>query len=104
MINQEPFKAKLVREPEMRETKVGPVCDLRVRQIDLGKASVFIDVTVFDEALAKRCVEDLVKGAEIDVLKAGLVYREWEAPAKGKDKGGKRSKHSLIATEIAFAG
>ncbi len=103
MINLEPFKAKLVRDPELRDTKRGPVCDMRVRQVDPGKASVFIDVAVFDEDLAKRCAEQLEKGAEIDVAKAGLIYREWETSAKGKGKPQRRSKHSVVAGEVAFA-
>ena len=37
MINVEPFKAKLVGDPETRETKRGPVTNMRVRQIDPGK-------------------------------------------------------------------
>jgi single-stranded DNA-binding protein len=102
MINLEPFKAKLVRDPELRETKRGPVCDMRVRQVDPGKASVFIDVAVFDEELAKRCAE-LKNGAEIDIAQAGLVYREWETPGKGKTKPQRRSKHSVVAGEVAFA-
>lgn len=103
MINVEPFKAKLVRDPELRETKRGPVCNMRVRQIDPGKSSVFIDIVVFAEEVAKRCAESLAKGAVVDVSGAGLIYDQWESPAKGKGKAQKRSKHSLIATKIAFA-
>lgn len=104
MINVEPFKAKLVRDPELRETKHGVVCDMRVRQVDPGKPSMFIDVAVFAEELARKCAEGLAKGAEIDVTGAGLIYREWESPAKGKGKAQRRSKHSLIAEAVALAG
>jgi hypothetical protein len=102
MINVESFKAKLVREPELRETKRGPVCNMRVRQVDPGKPSVFIDIAVFAESLVKQCM-GLAKDAEIDVGKAGLIFSQWESPAKGKGKAQRRSKHSLIAEEIAFA-
>jgi hypothetical protein len=102
MINVEPFKAKLVGDPVSRETKRGPVCNLRVRQVDPGKPSVFIDIGVFGEELAKKCAE-LVKGAVIEVSSAGLIYNQWETPAKGKGKAQKRSKHSLIAESVAVA-
>jgi single-stranded DNA-binding protein len=100
MINVEPFKAKLVSEPEVRETKRGPVCNMRVRQVDPGKSSVFIDIAVFAEDLVARC-RDLASGALIDVSGAGLIYSQWESPARGKGKAQKRSKHSLIAESIA---
>jgi single-stranded DNA-binding protein len=103
MINVEPFKAKLVSDPEVRETKRGPVCNMRVRQIDPGKPSMFIDIAVFAEELARQCKERLVKGAVIDVPEAGLIFSQWESPAKGKGKAQRRSKHSLIAESIAFA-
>jgi single-stranded DNA-binding protein len=102
MIKVEPFKAKLVQDPELRETKRGPVCNMRVRQVDPGKSSVFIDIAVFAEDLVERC-RDLVSGAVIDVSGAGLIYSQWESPAKGKGKAQRRSKHSIIAEEIAFA-
>ena len=100
MINVEPFKAKLVRDPELRETKRGPVCNMRVRQVDPGKPSVFVDIAVFTEDLVERC-RGLVSGAVLDVSGAGLIYSQWESPAKGKGKAQKRSKHSLIAESIA---
>jgi hypothetical protein len=102
MINVEPFKAKLVADPKTREAGSRPVCNMRVRQIDPGKPSLFIDLAVFGEELAKKCAA-LVKGTEFDVSSAGLIYKEWESKPKGKSKPQKRSKHSLIATEIAFA-
>lgn len=103
MINVEPFKAKLVSEPELRETKRGVVCNMRVRQVDPGKPSVFIDIAVFAEELARKCA-GLAKDAVIDVSGAGLIYSQWETPAKGKGKAQRRSKHSLIAESVAVAG
>lgn len=102
MINVEPFKAKLVSDPESRETKRGPVCNMRVRQVDPGKPSVFIDIAVFGEELAKKCAE-LAKGALIEVGGAGLIYNQWESKSSGKGKAQKRSKHSLIAESVALA-
>ena len=101
MINVEPFKAKLVRDPETRETKRGPVCNLRVRQIDPGKPSVFIDVAAFGEELAERC-QALAKGAVVTIA-GGLIYNEWESTPKGRSKPQKRSKHSVIAESVAVA-
>lgn len=101
MINVEPFKAKLVGDPESRETKRGPVCNIRVRQIDPGKPSVFIDVAAFGEELYKLC-RDLTKGAIVTVT-GGLIYSEWESQPKGKGKPQKRSKHSVIAESVVVA-
>lgn len=99
MINVEPFKAKLVGDPETRETKRGPVCNMRVRQIDPGKPSVFIDVAAFGEDLAEKC-KALAKGAVVTVS-GGLIYNQWESQPKGKGKPQKRSKHSVIAESVA---
>jgi single-stranded DNA-binding protein len=98
MINVEPFKAKLVGDPEMRQTTRGPVCNMRVRQIDPGKSSVFIDVAAFGEDLAKKC-EALVKGAVVNVS-GGLIYNEWESKPKGRGKPQKHSKHSVVAEAV----
>jgi single-stranded DNA-binding protein len=100
MINVEPFTAKLVRESELRETKRGAVCNMRVRQVDPGKPSVFIDVAVFEEELAQRCME-LAKGDQVEIA-GGLIYSQWEAPPQRK--GGKpqsRSKHSIVAEAVS---
>ena len=98
MINVEPFKAKLVADPETRDTKGGPVCNMRVRQVDPGKRSVFIDVAAFGEDLAGKC-KDLAKGAVVTVS-GGLIYSQWEAKPKGRGKAQKRSKHSVIAEAV----
>ena len=101
MINVEPFKAKLVGDPETRETERGPVCNMRVRQIDPGKPSVFIDVAAFGEELAGKC-KALAKGAIVTVS-GGLIYNEWESKPKGRGKPQKRSKHSVIAEAVVPA-
>jgi single-stranded DNA-binding protein len=98
MINVEPFKAKLVGDPEVRETKRGPVCNMRVRQIDPGKPSVFIDVAAFGKDLAEKC-KALAKGAEVTVA-GSLIYTEWESKPNGRGKPQKRSKHSVIAEAV----
>ncbi len=107
MIKVEPFKAKLVSDPEQRDTKRGPVCNMRVRQIDPGRPSVFIDVAAFGddpefgENLAERCMA-FAKGAVV-IISGGLIYSEWESKPEGKGKPRKRSKHSVIAETIVPA-
>lgn len=101
MINVAPFKAKLVSDPETRDTKRGPVCNMRVRQIDPGRPSVFIDVAAFGEDLAKKC-QDLAKDAIVTVS-GGLIYNQWESKPNGKGKPQKRSKHSVIAEAVTPA-
>lgn len=101
MIQVQAFKAKVVREPEVKEMrKGGELCKTRVRQIDPGKASVFIDLIAFEEGPVE-VLRGLGKGDEIVVAEAGLVYEQWEG--KPKRKGGKPpkySKHSLIVEEV----
>lgn len=104
MIKVEPFKAKLVRDPELREIKRGVVCNMRVRQIDPGKPSLFVDVAVFADEHARECAESLHKGSVVTVSVAGLIYEQWDGPPRRK--GGKpqpRSKHSLIAGSVVPA-
>lgn len=107
MINVEPFKAKLVGDPETRETKRGPVCNMRVRQIDPGRPSVFIDVAAFSDNpefgpdLVEKC-KALAKGAVV-TISGGLIYNEWESQPKGRGKAQKRSKHSVIAEAVVPA-
>ena len=107
MINVEPFKAKLVGDPETRETKNGTVCNMRVRQVDPGRSSVFIDVAafsdnpVFGEGMIEKC-QALTKGAVITVA-GGLIYSQWESKPKGNAKPQKRSKHSVIADAVVVA-
>jgi single-stranded DNA-binding protein len=101
MINVEPFKAKLVGDPETRETKRGPVTNMRVRQIDPGKPSVFIDVAAFGEEFAEKC-KALAKGAVVTVS-GGLIYNQWESKPKGSGKPQRRSKHSVIAEAVVPA-
>lgn len=95
MINVEPFKVKLVGDPETRETKRGPVTNMRVRQIDPGKPSVF------GEELAEKC-KALAKGAIVTVS-GGLIYNQWESTPKGRSKPQKYSKHSVIADALTVA-
>jgi single-stranded DNA-binding protein len=101
MINVQPFKAKLVRDPETRDTKLGPVCNMRVRQIDPGRSPVFVDVAAFGEDLAANC-KALAKGAVVTVS-GGLIYKEWESKPKGRGKAQKRSKHSVLAESVVPA-
>jgi single-stranded DNA-binding protein len=103
MIKVEPFKAKLVRDPELREIKRGVVCNMRVHQIGSGKRALFIDVAVFDDEQARECAA-LSKGSVVTVTDSELIYEQWDGPPLRK--GGKpqpRSKHSLIARLVVPA-
>jgi single-stranded DNA-binding protein len=104
MIKVEPFKAKLVRDPELREFKHGVVCNMRVHQLGPAKRQLFIDVAVFDDEQARECAESLSKGSVVTVSDAGLIYEQWDGPPRRK--GGKpqpRSKHSLVARSVVPA-
>jgi hypothetical protein len=57
-------------------------------------ATTFIDVTAFDR-LADNCGEYLSQGRAVAVS-GRLTYSEWEA-----DDGSKRSKHEIVANQVA---
>jgi single-stranded DNA-binding protein len=104
MIKVEPFEAKLVRDPELREFDHGVVCKMRVRQVGSGKRSLFIDIAVFVEEHARKCAERLGKDSVVAVSDAGLIYEQWDGPPARK--GGKpqpRSKHALVAGSVVPA-
>ena len=103
MIKVEPFKAKVVQDPELREIKRGVVCNMRVLQIGSGKRPLFIDVAVFDAEQARECAA-LSKGSVVTVTDSVLIYEQWDGPPRRK--GGKpqrRSKHSLFAGSVVPA-
>ena len=94
---------RTLSEPKVRPGKRGPVCSMRVRQVDPGRAALFIDLVAFDKTMVATCAV-LTKGALIEVPKARLTYSEWETVPKGGGEPRKRSKHSLIAEELEVVG
>jgi single-strand DNA-binding protein len=91
----------LTREPELRSTKGGAVCQLRVAVDNPGRGGepgkpTYVDVATFGKH-AEACAAHLGKGRQVAVS-GRLVFREWT----GKD-GRKRSAHSVRGS-VQFLG
>jgi single-strand DNA-binding protein len=93
---------RLTRDPEVNERSGKTVCDIRLAVNGPGKTPpVFIDVAVFDERAEQASA--MKKGDQVSV-EGSLRYSEWEAKASARSKKTqKRSKHSVIARELAAA-
>lgn len=101
-MNEVRLGGRLTKDPEVAERSGMTVCDMRLainRAAD--KPTVFIDVVAFHE-LAEKCGEDFAKGAKVELVGA-LRYSEWEFRPSPKAKAQKRSKHSVIVSQISAA-
>lgn len=84
---------RLTRDPELKDTRAGAVCRLRLAVDNPGRGGqkgepTFVDVAAFGRQ-AEACARHLAKGRQVAVS-GRLVFREWT----GKD-GRKRSAHSV---------
>ncbi|MBA3867123.1 MAG: single-stranded DNA-binding protein [Solirubrobacterales bacterium] len=84
---------RLTRDPELKDTRAGSVCQLRIAVDNPGRGGekgepTYIDVAAFGKQ-GEACASHLSKGEEVAVS-GRLVFREWT----GKD-GVKRSAHSV---------
>lgn len=90
---------RLTRDPEQRQlpNDAGAVCDMRLA-VDNSRSdrSIFIDVFAFGK-LGESCVRYLAQGRQVAVT-GRLDYREWSS------NGSKRSKHSIVASDVQFLG
>jgi single stranded DNA-binding protein len=101
-MNEVRLGGRLTKDPEVAERSGMTVCDMRLainRAAD--RPTIFIDVVAFHE-LAEKCGEDFAKGAKVELVGA-LRYSEWEFRPSPKAKAQKRSKHSVIVSEITAA-
>jgi len=83
----------LTKDPELKATRSGAVCQLRLAVDNPGRGGepgepTYVDVATFGKH-AEACGAHLAKGRLVGVS-GRLVFREWEA----KD-GSKRSAHSV---------
>lgn len=92
---------RLTRDPNTRSVRDGmAIATLRLA-IDRRKRNgesqdpVYVDVVCFDKQ-AETCAKYLAKGSMIGVL-GRLEHSEWKA-----QDGSSRSKHEVIAHEVAF--
>jgi single-strand DNA-binding protein len=99
-MNKVKLVGRLTRDPEINERSGHKVCDLRLAVNGPGTTPpLFIDVVAFGERAEQGA--ELKKGAQVEV-DGSLRYSEWEAK-EGAKKNRRRSKHSVIAQELAAA-
>ncbi|HEX3735223.1 MAG TPA: single-stranded DNA-binding protein [Solirubrobacterales bacterium] len=92
-MNNVSLTGRLTRDPELRDTRAGAVCQLRLAVDNPGRGGqkgepTYVDVASFG-AQAEACARHLAKGRQVAVS-GRLVFREWT----GKD-GARRSAHSM---------
>lgn len=104
-INSVTVTGNLTRDPELRETRSGSVCSLRIavngRRKDQDGLWVdkpnYFDVTVFGKQ-GENCAQYLAKGRPVAIL-GRLDWSEWETP-----EGQKRSAVKIVAQDVQFLG
>lgn len=96
-MNKVSLEGRLTKDPELVQRNEKQVCDMRLAVNGQGNApTLFIDVVAFGE-LATETAEAVHKasGVRID---GTLRYSEWETKTSPPQK---RSRHSIIAREVA---
>jgi single stranded DNA-binding protein len=101
-MNKVSLEGRLTKDPEVVDRSGTTVCDMRLAVNGPGNTPpLFIDVVAFKD-LAGECGESFAKGSQVEVNGA-LRYSEWEYKPGGKGKAQKRSRHSIIASEVKAA-
>jgi single-strand DNA-binding protein len=101
-MNEVRLGGRLTKDPEVADRSGTTVCDMRLAINRAGdRPAIFIDVVAFNE-LAEECGEKFAKGEKVE-LTGALRYSEWEFRPSPKAKPQKRSKHSVIVSEISAA-
>jgi single stranded DNA-binding protein len=96
-MNKVSLEGRLTKDPELAERNSKQVCDMRIAVNGQGNSpTLFIDVVAFG-GLASETAEGLHKGSGVKI-DGSLRYSEWETKT---DPPQKRSRHSIIAREVA---
>jgi single stranded DNA-binding protein len=95
-MNKVELEGRLTKDPELSVRGEKPVCDMRLAVNGVGNApTCFIDVAAFGDLAADTA--ELAKGQGVKV-EGILRYSEWETKSTPPQK---RSRHSIIAREVA---
>jgi single stranded DNA-binding protein len=97
--NHVTLEGRLTKDPELKATGKKPVCDMRLAVNGEGNIpTCFIDVAAFGELAGDTA--ELGKGQKVRV--EGLLrYQEWHTKTEPPQK---RSRHSIVAREVAVTG
>lgn len=98
-MNKVKLEGRLTKDPEVANRSGTTVCDMRLAvNGPANTPPLFIDVVAFND-LAGECGERFAKGSRVEV-RGALRYSEWEYRSSPKAKAQKRSKHSVIVSEV----
>jgi single stranded DNA-binding protein len=98
-MNKVSLEGRLTKDPVLDATGKKPVCDMRLAVNGQGNApTCFIDVAAFGDLAADTA--ELAKGQGIRV-EGVLRYSEWLAKTEPPQR---RSRHSVVAREVAVTG
>lgn len=96
-MNKVSLEGRLTKDPELAERNAKQVCDMRIAVNGQGNSpTLFIDVVAFGD-LATETAEAVHKGSGVKV-DGSLRFSEWETKTSPPQK---RSRHSVIAREVA---
>lgn len=94
-INVVTIVGRLVRDCEVRETPKGKVVKFRIASSNGDNKTTFIDCESW--TINDKIIQYLVKGKEVNIIQAKLMYDEWV----NKD-GEKRNKNFLSVKELTL--
>lgn len=94
-INVSVIVGRLVRDCEVRETTKGKVVRFRIASSNGDYKPTFIDCESWN--INEKIIQYLVRGKEVNITQARLMYDEWTT----KD-GEKRSKNFLSIKELTL--
>jgi single stranded DNA-binding protein len=98
-MNKVSLEGRLTKDPELAERNEKQVCDMRIAVNGQGKSpTLFIDVVAFGELATDTAELHKCSGVKIE---GALRYSEWQTKT---DPPQKRSRHSVVAREVAVTG
>jgi single stranded DNA-binding protein len=98
-MNKVSLEGRLTKDPELSVRGEKPVCDMRLAVNGSGKApTCFIDVAAFGDLAADTA--ELAKGQAVKI-EGALRYSEWQTKTEPPQR---RSRHSVVAREVAVTG
>lgn len=92
------MSGNLTRDPELRDVGSTTLCKFTLassRKYKDKESTCFVDITVWGK-LAEICGKYLLKGKPV-IVEGRLELDTWE-----NDKGEKRSKHAVTASDVIF--
>jgi single stranded DNA-binding protein len=98
-VNKVSLEGRLTKDPELSVRGEKSVCDMRLAVDGAGNSpTCFIDVATFGDLAADSA--ELGKGQAIRI-EGTLRFEQWETKTEPPQR---RSRHSIVAREVAVTG